>query len=87
MKQLFGTAVAVLASATLAACATTAAKPDKPASSKPAAPLAKGLDPATARDPFPSTYRALPARPTAIVGATVLTGAGTQIENGTVLIR
>ena len=93
MNKAFGTALAVLASASLAACATTTSKPaagkspSPGASSQAAAPLARGLDPATSKDPFPSTYRPLPARNLALVGATVLTGTGTQIENGTVLIR
>jgi imidazolonepropionase-like amidohydrolase len=50
-------------------------------------PLPRGLDPAANRDPFASTYRPLPSKPTAIVGATLLTGTGQQIENGTVLLR
>ena len=82
-------ALAVFCCASLAACATTpkrGAKP-APAASTPAVPLAKGLDPAQSANPFPSTYRPLPGRPTAIVGATVLTGTGTQLDNGTVLIR
>jgi imidazolonepropionase-like amidohydrolase len=90
VKHVIGTALAVLASASLAACATTASKPaskPKAQSSSPSAPLPRGLDPATAKDPFPSTYRALPGRNVAIVGATVLTATGTQIENGTVLIE
>src|SRR5215218_8018323 len=89
VKHLIGTALAVLASASLAACATTNSRPASKshAASTPAAPLPRGLDPATAKDAFPSTYRALPSRPTAIVGATVLTGTGAQIDNGTVLIK
>ena len=88
MNKAFGTALAVLASASLAACATTSkpapGKGPSGASSQPAAPLARGLDPAASKDPFPSTYRPLPGRNLALVGATVLTGTGTQIENGTV---
>ncbi|MBI1197122.1 MAG: amidohydrolase family protein [Phenylobacterium sp.] len=82
-------ACAVLASAGLAACATTATK----AASSPvpaataSAELPKGLDPEAAKNPFPSTYRPLPGRPTAIVGATVFTGTGSQVDNGTVLIK
>jgi imidazolonepropionase-like amidohydrolase len=93
VNKAFGTALAVLASASLAACATTASKasagktPTASSSSTASVALPKGLDPATAKDPFPTTYRVLPGRPTALVGATVLTGTGTQIENGTVLIR
>jgi imidazolonepropionase-like amidohydrolase len=37
-------------------------------------------------DAFPSTYRAPPSPATLIRGATVLTGVGTRIENGQVLI-
>lgn len=39
----------------------------------------------TRKEPFPSTYQPLPGGPTALVGATVLTGTGTSIENATVL--
>ena len=93
MNKAFGTALAVLASASLAACATTntpkpasGSKAPPPAAS-PAAPLPKGLDPAANKDPFPSTYRPLPGRSVALVGATVLTGTDQQIDNGTVLIK
>lgn len=41
--------------------------------------------PAGPGDPYPSTYRAYPGGPTALVGATVYDGAGGMIENGTVL--
>jgi imidazolonepropionase-like amidohydrolase len=63
----------------LAGCATDAAEPIKP--KRP------DLDPAVDADPFPSTYKALPGAPTALVGATVLTATGEKIENGTVLMR
>ena len=90
MTHAFKTALMAAAAASLAACATTTgSKPaDKgKAPASPSAPLAKGLDPAANKDPFPSTYRALPGRNVAIVGATVFTGTGTQIENGTVLVE
>ena len=45
-----------------------------------------GLDPAADRDPFPSSYQALPSRPTAIVGATVLTATGQQIDDGVIVM-
>ena len=65
----------------LSACATTGAGDGpKTASNAPA------LTPAEA-DPYPSTYRAYPGRPTALVGATVYDGKGGRIENGTVLLR
>ncbi len=76
------------AAAWLAACATAAPAADKP---KPAAeaarPLRAGLDPAADMDPFPSTYKPLPSQPTAIVGATVMTGTGAVIEDGVVLMQ
>jgi len=52
----------------------------------PPKPLPPGLDPTLDRDPFPSTYTALPSHPVAIVGATVLTATGQQIENGVVVM-
>jgi len=92
VNKALGAALAVLASASLTACATTASKPapgkeSSSASNQAAAPLPKGLDPAANKDPFPSTYRPLPGRNVALVGATVLTGTGAQIDNGTVLIK
>ncbi len=39
------------------------------------------------QDPYPSTYQPLASQPTAIVNATILDGAGNQIENGTVLME
>ncbi|MBC6981461.1 amidohydrolase [Caulobacter sp. 17J80-11] len=86
--------VALVAAAVLSGCATTGAAtsgPDKGASqtakkSEPKA-MPKGLDAWANPDPFPSTYKALPGQPTAIVGATVLTATGAKIENGTVLFR
>ena len=81
--------IALVAAAGLSACATTAppAKAGKTeASSKPKA-LAPGLDPLVHADAFPSTYRPMPSRPTALVGASVFTGTGTLIENGVVLVK
>jgi len=82
------TAVALIAATALGGCATGAAPTKKPAGeSAKARPLAKGLDAASNGDPYASTYRPLPSRPTALVGASVFTGTGSLIENGTVLIR
>jgi imidazolonepropionase-like amidohydrolase len=39
------------------------------------------------KNPFPSTYAPLPGQATALVGATILTGTGDKIENGTVLFK
>jgi imidazolonepropionase-like amidohydrolase len=78
-------AAGVLAALT-AGCATTGASaPPGKSETSDARPLPPGLDPAADMDPFPSTYRPLPGRPTAIVGATVLTATGQQIDNGTVV--
>jgi imidazolonepropionase-like amidohydrolase len=44
------------------------------------------LSVAFAADPYPSTYQAMPSSPVLIRGATVLTGFGTRIDNGDVLI-
>jgi len=86
-----GRAALAAALVALAGCASTngntKTKAAQTTQAKPAAPLAKGLDPAASRDPFPSTYKPLPSRPTAIVGASVFDGAGRLIENGVVLMR
>ena len=50
-------------------------------------PKGPNLDPAVDSNPFPSTYKPFPSEPTAIVGATVMTGDGKRIDNATVLIR
>ncbi|MEN9874995.1 MAG: hypothetical protein RL186_1892, partial [Pseudomonadota bacterium] len=52
-----------------------------------AKPISKGLDSHSTLDPFASTYQPLPSVETAIVGATILTGAGQEIENGTILLN
>lgn len=83
MPQILRAAIAASLAAGLAACAATAEGPPKATAS--AKPLPKGLE--ASGEAFASTYRPLPGRPTAIVGATVLTGTGAQIENGMVLVR
>jgi imidazolonepropionase-like amidohydrolase len=42
--------------------------------------------PATA-EPYPSTYQPLPSRTTLVINATILTGTGVRIENGSLLMR
>jgi imidazolonepropionase-like amidohydrolase len=81
--------IALVAAAGLSACATTAppAKAGKTEASGKAKALAPGLDPLVHADAFPSTYRPMPSRPTAVVGAAVFTGTGTLIENGVVLVK
>ena len=66
----------------LAACAVQ----DRPETAASPAALRAGLDPAAAPDPYPAIYRPGPSERVAIVGATVLTGTGEEIENGTVLV-
>ncbi|MBT9474154.1 MAG: amidohydrolase [Pseudomonadota bacterium] len=87
--RVFETAVAMIAAAALGGCATTTAPAKTPAGGETAKarPLPKGLDSANNGDPFTSTYRPLPSRPTALFGATVFTGTGERIDGGTVLIR
>jgi len=86
----------VAAAAVLSACATspgeraaTAGSGDAAegsASASAARPLARGLDAQANPDAFPSTYRPLPSRPTAIVNANIYTGAGQEIRGGTVVM-
>ena len=73
----------VVAALFFAGCAGNVAPLNKPT----AASLPKALDPALNLDPYPSTYRPLPSQATAIVGATVLTATGLQIDNGVVVMN
>ena len=86
--RVFGTVAALVVATAVGGCATTApaSKPEGGESAK-ARTLPKGLDSANNGDPFASTYRPLPSRPTALFGATVFTGTGERIDGGTVLIR
>lgn len=75
----------VLAACAVSACAATGAS----TTAEPSAPqepktLRAGLR--ATSDPFPSTYRPLPSRPTAIVNANILTGTGQEIRGGTVVM-
>ena len=84
-------ASALVLAAGLAACATTPSSSTSGSGQRaenraPHVPLARGMDESTNRDPFPSTYRPLASRPTAITNATILDGAGNQIERGTVVM-
>ena len=81
---MFGTVAALVVATAFGGCATTAPA-SKPAGATRTLP--KGLDSANNGDPFASTYRPLPSRPTALFGATVFTGTGERIDGGTVLIR
>jgi imidazolonepropionase-like amidohydrolase len=75
----------------LAACATastgaTSSKTTPPVKAK-AAPkiIPKGLNSTGLPDAFPSTYKPIAGELTAIIGATILTAAGQEIENGTIV--
>ena len=79
-----------LAAAALSACATAGdgAKPKTAdAHDKASKPLPAGLDPWAHPDPFASTYVPAASRPTAIVGAHVLTAAGQDWPRATVVLR
>jgi hypothetical protein len=71
------------------ACATTTAPTEAPetaaASSQPVKPLATRV--AYSKDPYPSTYKPLPAEDVFIRNATVFDGLGGMIERGAVLIQ
>jgi len=94
-SRLRGPSPAVLTCAlgalSLSACATTGeAAPNtqtaSASSSSKDRTMAPGLDGWANQDPYPSTYRGLPRQNMAIVGATVLTGAGQKIEGGVVVV-
>ena len=94
MRRIGFGAAALAAMALVAGCGTVNNYNTPPPGGAPGAaetkaspkPLMAGLDPAANPDPFPSTYKPLPSRPTAIVGATVLTGAGQEIADGVVVL-
>ena len=66
----------------LSACTSGAAPKSASADATAAPGKGKGFN----HDPFPSTYRAYPGVPTAIVHATVFDGEGGRIDDGTVLL-
>src|SRR5258707_2883280 len=55
--------------------------------STPATPPGPGGTSLPNANPFPSTYRPFPGRPTLIRNATIMTAAGPAIQNGSVLLR
>lgn len=76
--------VALITALSIAACASPTKKTD--VATAPSPPPRPGLDADRNPDPFPSTYRAAASGVVAIVGATILDGAGHQIETGTVIL-
>jgi imidazolonepropionase-like amidohydrolase len=77
--------------AALGACAKPAQSAPAPmaqsgaAQAKPAGPGAGAVSTPNA-DPFPSTYRAAPSRPTLIRNVTIMTAAGPSIQNGSIVL-
>jgi imidazolonepropionase-like amidohydrolase len=59
----------------------------KPTDSTPSTPPGAGGTSLPNANPFPSTYRPFPSRPTLIRNATIMTAAGPSIKNGSVLLR
>ena len=55
--------------------------------STPATPPGPGGTSLPNANPFPSTYRPFPSRPTVIRNATIMTAAGPSIQNGSILLR
>ena len=72
-------------------CATAqlpqAQQPKVGSDSTPAPPPGPGGASLPNANPFPSTYRPFPSRPTLIRNATIMTAAGPSIQNGSVLLR
>lgn len=66
-----------------ASAQTEAEEDDGPTAEERAAFEPETVDP----DPFPSTYAPYPSEITAIRNATVLTGTGERVENGTVVLQ
>ena len=83
-RRLFHSVAVALTACIVAACSATPSGSGE--ASKVSVPLPRPLDPRAVEDPYPSTYRPLPAQTTAIVHATVLTGTGEQIDDGVVVM-
>lgn len=78
---LLGAAVGLLSG-----CAMGGGTSTPPASASDTPRTTPAAEPVNS-NPFPSTYRAYPSQPTAIVGGTILDGEGARIDNGVVLLR
>jgi imidazolonepropionase-like amidohydrolase len=84
MRLLVVGLTAVLA-ALAAGCETTSTSTPTPTASASPTPLPAQVS--YSLDPYPSTYRPLPAEDMLIRNATVLDGTGRQIDNGSVLVQ
>ncbi len=67
-------------------CASASARPSADSPAPQREPGAGAMSQPNA-DPFPSTYRPRPSRPTLIRNATILTAAGPRLEGGSILLR
>src|SRR5215216_2436473 len=83
MPNVSAPLLALAASLVLAACASQRTAQAAPPRSGPGA----GALSAPNADPFPSTYRPFPSRPTVIRNVNILTAAGPLIRNGAVFMR
>ncbi|MDR3528651.1 MAG: amidohydrolase [Rhizomicrobium sp.] len=81
MKRLCTVALSALV---LYGCAATGGESATKADASKS--LVKGLDASLNPDPFPSTYKPLPSKATAIVGANILTATGQEIDGGVVVM-
>ena len=84
LSRLNRLCTAGLAIALLCGCTTTGAQSADNAG--PVKTLPKGLDPAANPGPFPTTYKPMPSKTTAIVGANILTATGQEIDGGVVVM-
>jgi imidazolonepropionase-like amidohydrolase len=78
---------AVLISLALALTGCATGKTSKPGEKPDRQSLARGLDPAADPDPFKSRYQPPASGTVALTGATILTGTGSRIDGGTVIVR
>jgi imidazolonepropionase-like amidohydrolase len=78
MRRILVTATAVVVAWAITADTSAMAQTEQSAAGK--------LLASVNRNPYPSTYVPRPAPVTALIGATVLDGAGQQIDNGTVIM-
>jgi hypothetical protein len=76
--------VAAAAAATVFTATVSTAQQSSPA---PIWPAGLGAVSAPNADPFPSTYRPFPSRPTLIRNVRIFTGVGPAIANGSLLIE
>jgi imidazolonepropionase-like amidohydrolase len=92
MKSLLK-AAPLTAALLAAACGGRGEKAAEPAQTDAPAPAAAASDKSAAADgavhwpadPYPSSYKPYPSGTTVLTGATVLTGTGARIDNGTVI--